>query len=130
MSKRYRLVLMALSFGILLVIGHFINNKNLHFVVNDFWFSFGLLLLIMLSLVDQPFFSKDSSIFVNAVTAALSLLLVPANERSVIFGGFFCSRSLLDYQQLYINVAAKSGVKARERPDTVLLSIESATWKA
>lgn len=85
MSKRYRLILMALSFGILLVIGCYNNNNNLHFVINDFWFSSGLLLLIMLSLVDQPFFSKDSNIFVNAVTAALSLLLVPASERSVIF---------------------------------------------
>jgi len=42
-------------------------------------------LLILLSLVDQPFFSKDCNIFVNAVTAALSLLLVPASERSVTF---------------------------------------------
>lgn len=87
MSKRYRLSLMALSFVALLVVGFCINN-NFDFIINDFWFSSGLLLLILLSLVDQPFFSKDSNIFVNAVTAALSLLLVPADERSVVFWVF------------------------------------------
>ena len=87
MSKRYRLILMGLSLLVLLAVGyHF--NKNLNFVVNDFWFSSGLLLLILLSLVDQPFFSKDSNIFVNAVTAALSLLLVPKVERTIIFWCF------------------------------------------
>lgn len=87
MSKRYRLTLMGLSLIILLGIGfHF--NGNLCFIANDFWFSSGLLLLILLSLVDQPFFSKDSNIFVNAVTAALSLLLIPSDERSPIFWGF------------------------------------------
>lgn len=87
MSKRYRLILMGLSLIILLCIGfHF--NGNLWFIANDFWFSSGLLLLILLSLVDQPFFSKDSNIFVNAVTAALSLLLIPNDERSPIFWGF------------------------------------------
>ena len=84
MSKRYRLSLLALSFVILLGVGFYV-DKNFSFVMNDFWFSSGLLLLILLSLVDQPFFSKDSNIFVNAVTAALSLLLVPVDERSVVF---------------------------------------------
>lgn len=87
MSKRYRLILMVLSLIVLLAIGFYF-NRNLYFIVNDFWFSSGLLLLILLSLVDQPFFSKDSNIFVNAVTAALSLLLVPNDERSIIFWGF------------------------------------------
>lgn len=86
-SKRYRLILMGLSLIALLGVGFYFNH-NLNFVVNDFWFSSGLLLLILLSLVDQPFFSKDSNIFVNAVTAALSLLLIPNNERSIIFWGF------------------------------------------
>lgn len=63
-------------------------DKNPYFIVTDFCFSSGLLLLILLSLVDQPFFSKDSNIFVNAVTAGLALLLVPSNERSTIYWGF------------------------------------------
>jgi hypothetical protein len=84
MSKRYRLTLMILSLVVLLAVGFYFNG-NFSFAINDFWFSSGLLLLILLSLVDQPFFSKDCNIFVNAVTAALSLLLVPTNERSVTF---------------------------------------------
>ena len=84
MSKRYRLALMILSLVVLLAVGFYFNG-NFSFAINDFWFSSGLLLLILLSLVDQPFFSKDCNIFVNAVTAALSLLLVPANERTVAF---------------------------------------------
>lgn len=84
MSKRYRLTLMILSLAVLLAVGFYFNG-NFSFAINDFWFSSGLLLLILLSLVDQPFFSKDCNIFVNAVTAALSLLLVPTNERSVTF---------------------------------------------
>lgn len=87
MSKRYRLILIALSLIVLLAVGFYFNG-NFYFAINDFWFSSGLLLLILLSLVDQPFFSKDSNIFVNAVTAALSLLLVPTNERTTLFWAF------------------------------------------
>lgn len=88
MSKRYRLALMALSIVALFVVGWSI-NQSFSFVFNDFWFTAGLLLLIMLSLVDQPHFSKDSNVFVNAVTATLSLLLVPESERTPIFWAFF-----------------------------------------
>lgn len=88
MSKKYRLVLMLLSLIILFMIG-FLTNHSFRFIVEDFWFTAGLLLLILLSLIDQPFFSKDSNIFVNAVTAGLSLLLVPKNERSILFWCFF-----------------------------------------
>lgn len=84
MSRKYRLILMAISAIILCVIGWFIKN-DFSFLTEDFWFTSGLLLLVLLSLVDQPFFSKDSDIFVNAVTASLSLLLIPAESRDTIF---------------------------------------------
>lgn len=87
MSKKYRLFLMSLSLMVLVVVGWFI-NKNFSFLINDFWFTSGLLLLILLSLVDQPFFSKDCNIFVNAVTASLSLLLVPQDSRGAVFWCF------------------------------------------
>lgn len=87
MSKRYRLSLMILSLIVLIGVGACFTG-SFYFVVNDFWFTSGLLLLILLSLVDQPFFSKDCNIFVNAVTAALSLLLVPNDERTVIYWVF------------------------------------------
>jgi len=54
-------------------------------LLSQFWFSSGILLLILLSLIDQPHFSKDANIFVNAVTAAISLLLVDTNSRDWIF---------------------------------------------
>lgn len=75
MSKKYRLIFMMLSIVVLLTVGY-ITNHSLKFVFNDLWFTSGLLLLVLLSLIDQPFFSKDSNIFVNAITAGLSLLLI------------------------------------------------------
>lgn len=84
MSRKYRLILMAISAIILCLIGWLI-KKDFSFLTDDFWFTSGLLLLVLLSLVDQPFFSKDSDIFVNAVTASLSLLLIPAESRDTIF---------------------------------------------
>ena len=87
MSKKYRLILMIISFLVLTVVGWFI-NRNFSFLINDFWFASGILLLILLSLVDQPFFSTDSNIFGNAISAALSLLLISKNERTAIFWMF------------------------------------------
>lgn len=88
MSKKYRLSLMVISIVVLLAVGWFI-NRDFSFAVNDFWFTAGLLLMVLLSLIDQPHFSKDSNIFVNGVTAALSLLLVPENGRDSIYWTFF-----------------------------------------
>ena len=75
MSKKYRLTLIALSLLILLAVGRIITG-GFDFVLDDFWFASGLLLLILLSLIDQPHFSKDSNVFVNAIAAGISLLLV------------------------------------------------------
>lgn len=84
MSKRYRLSLMGISLIILVAVGVYF-TKSFSFIINDFWFASGLLLLILLSLVDQPFFSKDCNIFVNAVTATLSLLLIPSDQRTIVY---------------------------------------------
>ena len=94
MSKKYRLCLMTLSLIVLICVGWFI-NKNFAFVIDDFWFTSGLLMLILVSLIDQPFFVKDSNVFVNAVTASLSLLLVPREERNAIFWCFIIVVSYL-----------------------------------
>ena len=84
MSKTYRLSLLGLAFLCLLSIGFYLRN-DFSFLLNDFWFTSGLLLLILLSLIDQPHFSKDTNVFVNAITAGISLLLVPKDERDSIF---------------------------------------------
>ena len=88
MSKRYRLILMILSIIALLAIGWQI-KQNFSFLISEFWFTAGLLLLILLSLIDQPHFSKDSNVFVNGITAEMSLLLVPQNQHDPIFWSFF-----------------------------------------
>jgi hypothetical protein len=85
---------MIISTIILLLIGWYINH-NFTFITDDFWFASGLLLLVLLSLIDQPHFSKDSNIFVNAVTASLSLLLVQKNERDMIFYCFLVAVTYL-----------------------------------
>jgi uncharacterized protein len=84
MTKIYRLFLLGLSFILLVGLGYYI-KRDFTFLLNDFWFTSGLLLLILLSLIDQPHFSKDTNVFVNAVTAAVSLLLVQADKRDCIF---------------------------------------------
>lgn len=88
MTKTYRLLLLGISSILLVGLGYSINNNYL-FLLNSFWFTSGLLLLILLSLIDQPHFSKDSNVFVNAVTAAISLLLVRAENRDFLFWTFF-----------------------------------------
>ena len=84
MSKKYRLTLLAISLAMLVSIGFMINRSFL-FLISDFWFTSGLLLLILLSLIDQPFFSKDTNIFVNAVTAFISLQLIIKEERRFLY---------------------------------------------
>jgi len=84
MNKKTRLIFLGLSLIILIGVGRFV-TKDFQFLLNDFWFTSGFLLLILLSLIDQPHFSKDSNVFVNAVTAGVSLLLVPENNRNWIF---------------------------------------------
>lgn len=84
MSRRYRIGLLSVSFLILIVVGYIIEG-SLYILFKSFWFTSGFLLMILLSLVDQPFFSKDSNIFVNAITAALSLMIIPLEKRDFIF---------------------------------------------
>src|SRR4051794_9599979 len=88
MSRRNRLVILLLSLGTLVctasILG--INPREL---LDQFWFTAGLLLLILLALVDQPFFSKDANIFVNGATAWVSLLIVKPADRDWPWWLFF-----------------------------------------
>ncbi len=74
MRLRYRLVFLFLFLIALFFIGRIITG-DFSFVVDDFWFAAGLLLLVLISLIDQPFFSTDANVFMNG-TAGLSLVLV------------------------------------------------------
>jgi uncharacterized protein len=88
MNKKTRLIFLALSLFILFVIGRWATG-SFDFIITQFWFASGLFLLIILSLVDQPTFSKDTNIFGNAVAGWMSLLLVPGPERMLIWWLFF-----------------------------------------
>lgn len=88
MNKSHRLVLFAIELVALIIISQICTGNCIH-AFSDLWFSSGLLMLILLSLIDQPFFSKDANIFVNAVTAFLALLIVEQNSRDWIFWTFF-----------------------------------------
>ncbi len=79
MKLRTRLIFLVLFTPTLLVIGRLISG-DFKFIINDFWFAAGLLLLILISLIDQPFFSTDGNIFLNG-TSALSLILVQTTSR-------------------------------------------------
>ncbi len=84
MSKKYRFIYFILSITILIVLSLCIEH-NISILLSNFWFSSGLLLLILLSLIDQPHYSKDSNIFINTITAAMSLLLVKKQDYDWVF---------------------------------------------
>jgi hypothetical protein len=90
MNRRTRLIFLGLSLILLVIIGRSV-QVHFSFLLNDFWFTSGFLLLILLSLIDQPHFSKDSNVFINAVTAAISLLLVEQSDRTWMFWVFLGS---------------------------------------
>src|ERR1017187_818689 len=84
MRKGYRLTMRLISLGIIIVIGRWATG-NFAFATAQFWFISGALLLILLSLVDQPHFSKDANVFVNGATALVALLSVPDSQRSSLW---------------------------------------------
>jgi hypothetical protein len=88
MRRRTRLVFLGVAVVSLLLVG-WLATGNLRFLLADFWFTAGLFLLLLLTLVDQPHFSRDASIFVNGATAWISLLLVPPSERMGLWWVFF-----------------------------------------
>lgn len=90
MNIRSRLIFLFLAIIVLFAVAWFVIGKiSLNAILGEFWFTSGLFLLLLLSLVDQPYFSKDSNILGNAATAWISLLLVETPSRDYIWGSFF-----------------------------------------
>lgn len=81
MNRIARVSFLLLGLAIFLVIGR-IASGSFVFAVSDFWFIAGILLILLLSLVDQPHFSKDANVFVNATTAWVSLFVVDFSDRN------------------------------------------------
>lgn len=88
MTVRSRLIFLLISLAVLLAVGRSVTG-GFEFVLTQFWFTSGFFLLLLLSLIDQPHFSKDANIFVNGTTAWVSLLLVPASLRTGVWWAFF-----------------------------------------
>lgn len=100
--------MLFLSLAIILVIGRW-TTGDFQFATGQFWFIAGALLLIMLSLVDQPHFSKDANVFVNGTTALVSIFVVPENQRAGLWW-IFCGWSLY----LIIASFALMAIRSRE----------------
>lgn len=88
MPKQERLATLLIALIVLLVIGRWVTG-SFGFLTQDFWFTSGLLLLVLLSLVDQPHFSKDANVFVNAATGWMALLLLDPIYRTTVWWLFF-----------------------------------------
>lgn len=88
MQLSYRLTMMFLSLAIIMVIG-WLGTGNLEFAAGHFWFIAGALLLITQTLVDQPNFSKDANVFLNGLTAFVSLFTLAESQRSGLWNVFF-----------------------------------------
>ena len=88
MTKNYRLILFLIEIVTLVAVAY-VCTGSIMTALSNMWFSSGLLMILLLSLIDQPFFSKDSNVFVNAVTAFLALMLVPKSHWGWIFWTFF-----------------------------------------
>ncbi len=88
MSVRYRLSFFLFAITVVTVVGR-LETGSLRFLASDFWYAAGLLLLILLSVIDQPHFSKDANVFVNGITGLVALLTVPLDVRNGVWSTFF-----------------------------------------
>ncbi len=112
MRVRARLIFLLLALIALVLVGRFATG-NFSFLLTQFWFTAGFFLLVLLSLVDQPYFSKDANVFVNATTAWVSLLLVPGNAREAIWCSFLAWSTYLIISS-YVLMWLRSRELARE----------------
>jgi hypothetical protein len=101
MRQRGRLIFLALCLVTLVLIGR-VTTGSFSFLLGDFWFTSGLLLLILLSIVDQPHFSKDANVFMNGVAGLISLLPVPKADRSFFWRVFLSWSAYLVVSSYYI----------------------------
>lgn len=114
MSKNYRLTLFLIEIVSLVIISHICTGSIMN-ALSNMWFSSGLMMILLLSLVDQPFFSKDSNIFVNAVTAFLALMLVDCNARNWIFWVFFAVTIYLLISSYILMLLRKSPINEEKK---------------
>ena len=80
MTFRYRLFLLLSSLIILFIIGRIVTG-SFQFALHDIWFTSGIFLVILISLIDQPHFS---------ITAGTTLLLFSPNNRTLFWYSMLC----------------------------------------
>ena len=119
MKLRTRLIFLVLFTVTLLTIGYLIAG-SFNFVVDDFWFAAGLLLLVLISLIDQPFFSTDGNIFMNG-TSAFSLILIQ-NEKRDFWWYLFLVWCLWLMITSFITMAVTTQTQAKNNPVISLIS--------
>lgn len=88
MTRKQRLVFLGIALAALLIIAR-TTLGSFDFVFRDFWFSAGLLLLVLLSVVDQPHFSAASNVFLNGIAGLIVLLTVLPASRTHLWSIFF-----------------------------------------
>lgn len=105
MRLRHRLIFLIIYFLVLITIGRII-TESFSFIFEDFWFAAGLLLLVLISLIDQPFFSTNANVFMNGA-AGVSLILVETASRDfwwIVFL-FWCLWLIItSYLLMWLNV--------------------------
>ncbi|MFX3673872.1 MAG: ATP-binding protein [Paenisporosarcina sp.] len=110
MSKKYRIILLTCTFVLLQLVGFIIEGSFIN-LLSSFWYTSGFVLLILLSLVDQPFFSKDSNIFMNAITAIMALLLIKEENRDYVFYFFVIYTFYLLISSYFLMVRRSKSLK-------------------
>jgi hypothetical protein len=109
---RTRLIVLAIALPVLIAVGAAITG-GFSFVLGQFWFTAGLFLLLLMSLIDQPLFSKDANVFLNGVTGGASLLLVDQTARSWLWWLFLAWCAYLVFSS-YLLMWARSRPLAAE----------------
>ena len=122
MGRKERLVFLFFSLLVLLVVGR-VCLGSFSFVTSDFWFTAGLLLLILLSAVDQPHFSSDANIFMNGVAGMLSLLTVPLAHRGFLWVVFLIWAVYLVMSTFVIMLLKTRDFHAPRRLEAVLTAL-------
>lgn len=112
MPVRQRLVFLGLSLATLLVVAR-LTTGSYEFVTDQFWFTAGLLMLILLSVIDQPHFSRDANVFINGLAGLISLLAVEAASREFLWR-FFLGWSAYLVSSSYVLMWLRSGELAEE----------------
>lgn len=89
MARKTRLIVFAVFAACLVGAGRAATG-GLEFIINDFWFSAAMLMLLLGALIEQPFLSKDADVLVNGLGGGVSLLMVAAPQRSMLWVLFLC----------------------------------------